>query len=235
MSRCRSRTGSADATTNPAASGAPPSSPGGSAPSGNRNLIRAWAWFLSPGVPGVGTGADSMPLELRNSHPRRVGRSVGSGPGNRRSGWPGGLRGSAAAPLPNVGGGRYGAGMLRPESWSRLTGESPVRVGTGAPGSRPRFVVERRRAERGVKSHFGGSKRAGCSVKRTLQPRHSDNGEAEPLMSRRRPRPSGPVPGSACRVPPGQGGWHARTVWAGTGEARLPGLRRAKTAGISRW
>src|ERR1700756_1338278 len=80
--------------------------------------------------------------------------------------------------------------MVRPESWSRLTGESPVPVGTGAPGSRPRFVVERRRAERGVESLFGGSKRAGRSVKRTLQPRHNNNGGAEPLMSRRRPCPA---------------------------------------------
>ena len=48
-------------------------------------------------------------------------------------------------------------------------------------------------------------------------------------MSRRRPCLAGPVPGSACRVPSGYGGRHARTVWAGTGEARLPGLRRAKT------
>jgi hypothetical protein len=131
--------------------------------------------------------------------------------------------------------GRYAGGMLRPESWSRLTGVSPVRVGTGAPGSRPRFVAERRRAERGVKSLFGGSKRAGCSVKRTLQPRHMYKGGAEPLMSRRRPCLAGPVPGSACRVRPGYGGRHARTVWAGTGEARLPGLRRARTRCISRW
>ena len=49
-------------------------------------------------------------------------------------------------------GSSYDQAMLRPESWSRLTGGSPVRVGTGAPGSRPRFVVERRRAERGVES-----------------------------------------------------------------------------------
>ena len=44
--------------------------------------------------------------------------------------------------------------MLRPGSWSRPAGASPVRVSIGAPGSRPRFVVERRRAERGVKSLF---------------------------------------------------------------------------------
>jgi RNA-directed DNA polymerase len=30
--------------------------------------------------------------------------------------------------------------MVYPESWIRLAGESPVPVGTGAPGSRPRFV-----------------------------------------------------------------------------------------------
>jgi len=51
-------------------------------------------------------------------------------------------------------------------SWIRLAGESPVRVDAGVPGSRPRFVVERRRAERGVESLFGGSKRVGwdCSL-----------------------------------------------------------------------
>jgi hypothetical protein len=59
--------------------------------------------------------------------------------------------------------------MLRPESWPRLAGGSPVRVDTAVPGRyRSRFVVEAWRAERDVKSHFGGSKRAGRSVKRTL-------------------------------------------------------------------
>jgi hypothetical protein len=125
--------------------------------------------------------------------------------------------------------------MLRPASWSGPAGESPVQVSTGAPGSRPRFVVERRRAERGVESLFGGSEHAGRSVKRTLQPRHSHNGEAEPLMSRRRPRRSGLVPVLAWPVLPGYGGRHVCMVWAGTGEARLPGLRRAKTRCISRW
>ena len=93
--------------------------------------------------------------------------------------------------------------MLRPESWTGLAGGSPVPVGTGAPGSRPRFVVETRRAERGVKSLFGGSKCAGRSVKRTLQPRQIHNGRAEPLMSRRRPCPASPGPGSARRVSSG--------------------------------
>ena len=45
-------------------------------------------------------------------------------------------------------------------------GASPTRVIAGEPGSRPRSVVERRRAERGVKSLFGGSKRAGRSATR---------------------------------------------------------------------
>ena len=58
------------------------------------------------------------------------------------------------------------AGMLRPGSWTRPAGGSPVRVVVGEPGSRPRFVVERWRAERGVKSLFGGSKHAGRSATR---------------------------------------------------------------------
>ena len=162
------------------------------------------------------------------------------GAGEALRGLSGGRRSNEASALPVrlwtlLLGETYRKRMLRPESWSRLTGGSPVRVGTGAPGSRPRFVAERRRAERGVESLFGGSKRAGRSVKRTLQPRQTHNGEAEPLMSRRRPCLPGPVPGSAWRVPPGYGGRHARTVWAGTGEARLPGLRRARTRCISRW
>ena len=97
----------------------------------------------------------------------------------------------------------YARPMLRPESWTGLAGGSPVPVGTGAPGSRPRFVVERRRAERGVKSLFGGSKCAGRSVKRTLQPRQSHNGGAEPLMSRRRPCPASPGPGVSSSGPSG--------------------------------
>jgi hypothetical protein len=56
--------------------------------------------------------------------------------------------------------------MVRPENWTSPAGESPVRVIAGEPGSRPRFVVERRRAERGFKSLLGGSKRAGRSATR---------------------------------------------------------------------
>jgi hypothetical protein len=71
--------------------------------------------------------------------------------------------------------------VLRLEDCVRPAGGSPVRVSAGAPGSRPRFVVERRRAERGVKSLFGGSKRAGwnCSlVTATIEePSRSFHGE----------------------------------------------------------
>ena len=78
--------------------------------------------------------------------------------------------------------------MLRIESWTGLAGGSPVPRSVRTPGSRPRFVVETRRAERGVRESLGGGKCAGRSVKRTLQPRQTHNGRAEPLMSRRRPR-----------------------------------------------
>jgi hypothetical protein len=56
--------------------------------------------------------------------------------------------------------------MLRLGSCVRLAGGSPVRVDAGVPGSRPRFVAEKWRAERGVESLFGGSKRVGwdCSL-----------------------------------------------------------------------
>jgi hypothetical protein len=77
--------------------------------------------------------------------------------------------------------------MVRPESWIKPVGASPTRVEAGKPGSRPRFVAERRRAERGVKSLFGGSKRAGRSVTRhescslvtdtTREPSRSCHGE----------------------------------------------------------
>jgi hypothetical protein len=81
----------------------------------------------------------------------------------------------------------YNGLMLRLEDWSRPAGESPVRVSAGAPGSRPRFVVERRRAERGVESLFGGSKRAGwdCSLVTftTGEPSRSCHGEGHARQS----------------------------------------------------
>ena len=116
---------------------------------------------------------------------------------------------------------------MRPESWTRPAGASPVWVIAGEPSSRPRFVVERRRAERGVKSLFGGSKRAGRSAIRrescslvtftTGEPSRSCHGEGPRPTYRR----SGGAPG---RVPPGYGERHVRMVWFGTGEARLPSL-----------
>jgi hypothetical protein len=117
--------------------------------------------------------------------------------------------------------------MLRPESWTTPVGASPTRVEAGKPGSRPRFVVERRRAERGVKGLFGGSKRAGrnatrhesCSLVRCTarEPSRSCHGERQHSTDWR----SGHAPG---RVPPGYGERHVRTAWFGTGEARLRSL-----------
>src|SRR5690625_4344960 len=107
--------------------------------------------------------------------------------------------------------------MVRPESWIRLAGVSPVPVGTGAPGSRPRFVVERWRAKRGVESLFGGSKCAGRSAGRcescslvtvTMEePSRSRHGEGLCLSS--------PGPGLARQVLPGYGERHVHIVWFG--------------------
>jgi hypothetical protein len=86
--------------------------------------------------------------------------------------------------------------MVRHESWIRPTGVSPVRVGVGAPGSRPQPVAERRLAERGVKGLFGGSKRAGCDyslVTSTMgEPSRSCHGEGHARRALVRSRTAGP-------------------------------------------
>ena len=127
---------------------------------------------------------------------------------------------------------------VRPESWTRPAGASPVRVVAGEPGSRPRFVVERRRAERGVESLSGGSKRAGrsatrresCSLVRdtTGEPSRSCHGEGPCPTDW--PVPEMPMVGS----PRGTGsGTYARR---GSEQERpvFPALS-AKTARISQW
>ena len=77
--------------------------------------------------------------------------------------------------------------MLRLGSWVRPAGGSPVRVGAGAPGSRPRSLGEILAAERGVESLFGGSKRAGwdCSLVRNTigEPSRSFHGEGHVRQS----------------------------------------------------
>ena len=114
--------------------------------------------------------------------------------------------------------------MLRPGSWSRPAGGSPVRVSTGAPGSRG--VETPVRLENGGLSGAsrasleGASTRAvalsePCSlVKRTMEePSRSCHGEGHVRWARSE--------GSAHRVLPGYGGWHVCMVWAGTGETLL--------------
>jgi hypothetical protein len=85
--------------------------------------------------------------------------------------------------------------MVRPESCIKLTGASPVAVSTEAPRSRPRAREEILSSEWGVKSPppvvrlAGGEQVRRPSHKRTLQPRDirtRKDGQAEPLMSRRR-------------------------------------------------
>jgi hypothetical protein len=81
----------------------------------------------------------------------------------------------------------YDCAMLRLGSCVRPAGVSPVRVGAGAPGSRPRLEGEIPRVERGVESLFGGSKRAGCDyslVKLTIgEPSRSCHGEGHVRQS----------------------------------------------------
>ena len=109
--------------------------------------------------------------------------------------------------------------MLRLASWNRPAGVSPVRVGVGAPGSRPQPRGEIPAAERGVKSLFGGSKRAGCDcslvIFTTEEPSRSCHGEGHVRRVEIR---------TARRVLPGYGELHARTVWFGTRETRLSSL-----------
>ena len=127
--------------------------------------------------------------------------------------------------------------MVRPENWISPAGESPVRVNAGEPGSRPRFVTERWRAERGVKSLFGGSKRAGRRTTRsesyslvtftTGEPSRSCHGEGSTWPNW---RPDMPL----ARSLRGKGsGTYARD---GSGQERpvLP-ASSAKTVGISQW
>ena len=125
---------------------------------------------------------------------------------------------------------------LRPENWTRPAGVSPARVVAGEPGSRPRFAVERRRAERGVESLFGGSKRAGRSVTRR---------ESCSLV-----RPTMGKPSRSCRGEGNTGcGRSGRAcagflrgmgigtcAWPGPGQERpVCAASSAKTARISQW
>ena len=127
--------------------------------------------------------------------------------------------------------------VVRPRSWTRPAGASPARVIAGEPGSRSRFVAERRRAERGVKSLFGGSKRAGrsatrresCSLVRltTGEPSRSCHGEGHV-------RPTGVPDTPLVGSPRGTGsGTYARS--GSEGERLVCAASSAKTARISQW
>jgi len=132
---------------------------------------------------------------------------------------------------------RYVRLMLRPESWTRPAGASPAWVIAGEPSSRPRSGGEIHRAERGVKSLFGGSKRAGrsairhesCSLVRFTmeEPSRSFHGEGSI-------RPPG-VP-DMPQVEPFRGTGSGTYARPGSEQERpvFPALS-AKTVCISRW
>jgi hypothetical protein len=110
--------------------------------------------------------------------------------------------------------------VLRLASWIRPAGGSPVRVSAGAPGSRPQSRGEIPAAKRGVKSLFGGSKRAGwdCSLVRgtTREPSRSCHGEGHVRQSRSRIGCGGSLRGTETCT-------RARSDH-GTRETRLTGL-----------
>ena len=129
---------------------------------------------------------------------------------------------------------RLGA-VVCPGSCVRPAGVSPVPVGTGAPGSRLRFVIERLRAERSVESPFGGSNRAGrsvserCSLVRvtTGEPSRSCHGEGHVLQALFRGQPVRSPRGRDGGTYGGSGTEQERPVCA-----RLVGQ---ETGRISRW
>ena len=163
---------------------------------------------------------------------RRLGRSIvifTSNPSGHRMAGSTMSRTCRLAPASRPLAGRRVARVVRPRSCIELAGGSPVPVGIGAPGSRPRFVVERWRAERGVESLFGGSKRAGrsavwcesCSLVTVTmgEPSRSHHGEGHARRTWFRLW--------SCGVFPGYGERHVRIVRCGTGEAR-PGCPSGK-------
>jgi len=130
----------------------------------------------------------------------------------------------------------YAWHMLRPASWSRPAGESPVRVSTGAPDSRPRFVGEIRRAERGVESLFGGSNTAGRSVQANFAASSKPQRESRAAHVTAKAMSEGPRSGvrlaglsGVRKMARGEGlGWNRR-------DPSVHALVGAETGGISRW
>jgi hypothetical protein len=117
-------------------------------------------------------------------------------------------------------------------------GASPTWVIAGEPSSRPRFAIERLRAERGVKSLFGGSKRVGRSATRhescslvtftTGEPSRSYHGEG--------PRPTDwPVPEMPMVGSPRGTGSGTYARFGSEQERPVLAASSAKTVGISQW
>ena len=129
----------------------------------------------------------------------------------------------------------YGVRMLRPESWTKPAGVSPVRVGADAPGSRPRFVVERWRVERGVESLFWGEQACGPQLQAN---------SAASLHSQRRSRAAHVTVKAmsvGLRVGDAPDGFFRGTgsgtyAWFGSEQERpVCAALSAKTGGRSRW
>jgi hypothetical protein len=120
--------------------------------------------------------------------------------------------------------------VLRLDCCGRPVGESPVRVSAGAPGSRPRFVGEIRRAERASRASLeGASTRAATAASSNTQSGSRAVHVAVKAMSASPGSGSGAVGPCGVREVARVHGLvaeHGRPVWAASS---------AKTVRISRW
>jgi hypothetical protein len=127
--------------------------------------------------------------------------------------------------------------MLGPASWTKPSGAIAVRVIAGEPGNRPRFVVERPRAARGVKASLE-TKRAGrritwsecCSLVKSTrgEPSRSCLGEG--------PYPtSWPVPEMSLVGSPRGMGSGTYAGFRSEQERPVSAALSAETFGISQW
>lgn len=126
--------------------------------------------------------------------------------------------------------------MVRRVSWAALTGESPVRVSAGAPGSRLRSRGETFSAKWSDKSlrKEGATKQAEHKVNAAASSKYQPKGVWEGRAAHITAKATDSVRKTGMDVGPprGRGRRHASTERDGTRETLSGGPRRAKSLGI---